>query len=1089
MLRRLLLLLALAAPLAAQTDDDGHGHGAPVAAADTTAEVDDTWDVSAAHGPTETVRFTTTEGTWMNLDVSPDGQTIVFDLLGDLYALPISGGTAQRITSGPAFDVQPRWSPDGTRIAFTSDRAGGDNVWTMAATGGDFEQVTDEDFRLLNNAVWTPDGDYLIARKHFTSGRSLGAGEMWMYHRTGGAGLRLTERRNDQQDAGEPAVSPDGRYVYFSEDLTPGPSFQYNKDPNAGIYAIRRLDRETGDLDTILQGPGGAARPQPSPDGRHLAFVRRVRDQTALFVLDLETGAERPVTGGLSRDQQETWAIFGVYPNYAWTPDGGSLVYWANGGLHRVDVASGTARDIPFTAEIEQTVTQAVRSQRRVEDGTFTVRMIRDAATSPDAETMVFAALGHLWTKRGDAEPRRLTSDDDRFEYDPAFSPDGRQLVFTTWNDQAYGSVVVMDVDGRRERTVTTRPGHYSTPRFSPDGRRIVVQRGGGNGLRGGLYGMNEGLYVMNADGTDARLVTESGRDPRFTADGERITFLTGGGLSKQLHSIDLDGSDQVTHFTMDYATDVVPSPDGRYVAFVEAFNVYVAPFPLAGAAVTLSKDTKAIPVQRVSRDAGTDLHWLDSNTLRWLIGPEVFTRTLDQTFAFVSGAPDEIPEPAASGTPVGLAAPVDAPEGVVAFVGAQVVTMDGDTVIPDGTVVVRGNRIEAVGPRDQIDVPRGAEVIDATGHTIMPGIVDAHAHAGHFGTGMLPQANWNYYANLAFGVTTMHDPSASTEMVFSLSELVKAGEIVGPRVYSTGSILYGADGDIRVQINSLDDARSHLRRLKAVGAFSVKSYNQPRRDQRQQVLAAARELDLLVMPEGGSTFFHNINMVIDGHTGIEHAISVAPLYRDVLDLWAATDVGYTPTLVVGYGGLWGENYWYAESDVWENERLLAFTPRGEVDARSRRRVTAPDSEWWHVTLAEAAHELNERGVPVYLGAHGQLQGLGAHWELWMFEQGGMTPIEAIRAATLSGAQYLGLDQDLGSVEPGKLADLLVVDGDVLQDLRLTERIRFTVANGRVYDAATMDQVWPERVERPRFWFERDGASDAVLWNPTVATD
>ena len=1096
----LVLLTVAASGASAQSPDgdDGHGHGQPVAPPDTTAEVAEGWDVNAAHGPTQTVRFTTTEGTWMNLDVSPDGRTIVFDLLGDLYTLPIAGGTARRITSGPAFDVQPRFSPDGRRISFTSDRAGGDNVWTMAASGGDFQQVTAEDFRLLNNAVWTPDGEFLIARKHFTSGRSLGAGEMWMVHRSGGSGLRLTERRNDQQDAGEPAVSPDGRTVYFSEDLTPGPQFEYNKDPNAGIYAIRALDRETGELRTILGGPGGAARPQPSPDGRHLAFVRRVRDQTALFLYDLETGAERPLVGGLSKDQQETWAIFGVYPNFAWTPDSRSVVYWANGGLHRVDAASGRVTDVPFSAEVEQTVTEAVHSRRRVEDGAFTVRMIRDAATSPDGRTMVFAALGHLWSKRGDGAPRRLTQDtpggdgaaNDRFEYDPSFSPDGRRVVYTTWSDHAYGAVRVMDLDGRNARTITTRPGHYHTPRFSPDGRRIVVQRGGGNGLRGGLYGLEPGLYVMDADGSNARLVTEDGRDPRFTASGDRITFLTGGGLAKQFKSVDLDGSDEVTHFTLDYATDVVPSPDGRYVAFVEAFNVYVAPFPLAGGAVALSKDTKAIPVRRVSRDAGTDLHWLDDDTVRWLIGPEVFTRTLEETFAFVPGAPDELPEPAASGTPVGLTAQADAPEGVVAFVGAQVVTMNGDQVIPDGTVVVRGNRIEAVGPRASVTVPRGAEVIDAAGHTIMPGIVDAHAHAGHFGTGMLPQANWNYYANLAFGVTTMHDPSASTEMVFSLSELVKAGEIVGPRVYSTGSILYGADGDIRVQVNSLDDARSHLRRLKAVGAFSVKSYNQPRRDQRQQVLAAARELDMLVMPEGGSTFFHNVNMIVDGHTGIEHAIAVAPLYEDVLRLWGETNVGYTPTLIVGYGGLWGENYWYAQDDVWENDRLLAFTPRGVVDGRSRRRVTAPDSEWWHVQLAEAAKALSDRGVDVHLGAHGQLQGLGAQWELWMLGQGGMSPLEAIRSATLEGAEYLGLDQDLGSIEPGKLADLLVIDGDVVRDLRQSENIRYTVANGRVYDAATMDQVWPARVPRPRFWFEQDGASDAALWrSPAAATD
>ena len=1080
-----MLTLVVSGPVLAQHPESG---GPPVSAPDTTAAVSEGWDVSAAHGPTHTVRFTTTEGTWMNLDVSPDGQTIVFDLLGDLYLLPIEGGTARRLTSGPAFDVQPRFSPDGSRISFTSDRSGGDNIWTIAANGTDPRQVTDENFRLLNNAVWTPDGEYLVARKHFTSTRSLGAGEMWLYHRSGGAGLRLTERRNDQQDAGEPAVSPDGRYVYFSEDLTPGPTFEYNKDPNAGIYAIRRLDRETGDLETILGGPGGAARPQPSPDGRHIAFVRRVRDETALFLYDTETGAETPLTAGLSRDQQETWAIFGVYPNFAWTPDGESIVYWANGGLHRLDVASREVADVPFTADVDLTVTEAVRSPHEVAPDQFEVKMIRDAATSPDGGTLVFSALGHLWAKElPDGPARRLTRDDDRFEYDPSFAPDGRTLVYTTWSDEAYGEVRVLDLRSRQSRVVSERPGHYATPRFSPDGTQIVVQRSGGSGLRGGLYGLETGIYVLDADGSDWQLVTEDGRDPRFDADGERVYFLTGGGLSKQYRSIEVDGSDERTHFTLEYATDVVPSPDDRYVAFVEAFNVYVAPFPLAGGAVALNKDTKAVPITRLSRDAGTDMHWTDASTLRWLIGPEVFTRSLDEAFAFRPDAPEALPAPDSTGAPIGLVADFDAPAGAVAFVGARIITVEGDEVIEDGALVVRGNRIEAVGPRGEVDVPADAEVFDVSGHTIMPGLVDVHAHAGHFGTGALPQANWNYYANLAFGVTTMHDPSASTEMVFSLSELVKAGEIVGPRVFSTGSILYGADGDIRAQINSLDDARSHLRRLKAVGAFSVKSYNQPRRDQRQQILQAARELDMLVMPEGGSTFFHNVNMVVDGHTGIEHAIPVAPLYNDVLTLWGSTEVGYTPTLIVGYGGLWGENYWYAESNVWENERLLRFTPRGVVDARARRRTLAPDTEWWHVRLAETAKDLSDQGVRVHLGAHGQLQGLGAQWELWMLGQGGMTPLEAIRAGTLHGAAYLGMDAELGSLAPGKLADLLILEGNPIDDLRQTQNIRYTVANGRVYDAATMDQVWPERVARPAFWFERDGASDSILWQESGA--
>ncbi|NNF59354.1 MAG: amidohydrolase family protein [Rhodothermaceae bacterium] len=1052
----------------------------PVAA----QEEDEGWDVNAAHGPTETVAFTVTEGTWMNLDVSPDGQTIVFDLLGDLYTLPITGGQATRITSGPAFDIQPRFSPDGRHLAFTSDRAGGDNLWIARADGSDAEQVTKEDFRLLNGPAWTPDGQYLLGRKHFTSTRSLGAGEVWLYHTSGGAGLQLTERRNDQQDQGnEIAVSPDGRYVYFAEDNTGGSTFQYNKDPNSGIYAIKRLDRETGEVETLLSGPGGASRPQPSPDGRHLAFVRRVRTETVLFLYDLETGAQMPLFDGLSPDQQETWAVFGTYPGFAWTPDGESLVFWAQGGLHRLDVATRELTGIPFEVAVEQTITEAVRFPVDVAPERFQVRMMRDAATSPDGRTLVFHAVGYLWKiLLPDGEITRLTDQSDHFEYDPVFSPDGRTLVYTTFNDEDYGAIRTVALDGGQSRTLTTEPGHYFTPRFSDDGGRIVFQKGGGNGLRGPLYGVETGLYWMDARGGQMNHITDSGREPRFSPDGERVFFLTGGGLSKEYKSIDVDGSDERTHFTLKYPTTVVPSPDGEWVAFTEAFNVYVAPFPRIGGDFDLNKDTRALPVTRVSRDAGTELHWVDDDTIRWLIGPEVYTRDLDDAFAFRPGAPEELPDPDSVGTMLGMTLPHDQPEGTMALVGARLITMNGDEVIEDGTIVVEGNRITAVGPRSAVSVPAGALTVDAAGHTIMPGFVDVHAHAGHFFSGPLPRANWYHYANLAYGVTTMHDPSATTETVFSLAELVKAGEVVGPRVFSTGTILYGADGDFRATVNSLDDARSHLRRMQAVGAISVKSYNQPRRDQRQQVLQAARELGMNVVPEGGSTFIHNVNMVIDGHTGIEHAMPVAPLHDDVLSLWGATEVGYTPTLVVGYGGLWGENYWYAHTNVWEDERLLTFTPRGVVDALSRRRTIAPDDEYWHITLAESAKALTDRGVRVNLGAHGQMQGLAAHWELWMFGQGGMTNHEALRAVTLNGAWYVGLDGDLGSLEAGKLADLIVLSENPLDDLRNSTSIRYVMANGRLYDSMTMNQIAPTAIERPAFWFEREGSSDAAVW-------
>ena len=355
---------------------------------------------------------------------------------------------------------------------------------------------------------------------------------------------------------------------------------------------------------------------------------------------------------------------------------------------------------------------------------------------------------------------------------------------------------------------------------------------------------------------------------------------------------------------------------------------------------------------------------------------------------------------------------------------------------------------------------PGDARVIDVSGKTIIPGLVDVHAHMGYGALDVTPQRYWPYYANLAYGVTTTHDPSASTQSVFAQSELVEAGLMLGPRIFSTGYILYGAENPNRAVIESLDDARAHLRRHAAVGAFSVKSYNQMRRDARQWIIQAAREERMLVVPEGGSMWQQNMSMVLDGHTGIEHAIPVAPLYRDALSLLGRSRTGYTPTLIVGYGGVWGENYWYQMGDVFRNERLRRFVPGEILDARARRRLLVPEEDFWHFQLARTAKAVVDAGGSVQLGAHGQLQGLGAHWELWMLAQGGMTPLAALRAATLAGAAYLGLGGDVGSLEPGKLADLVVLDGNPLADIRQTERIHLVMKNGVLYDA-DLNEVWP----------------------------
>ncbi|MDR9458174.1 MAG: amidohydrolase family protein, partial [Salegentibacter sp.] len=323
------------------------------------------------------------------------------------------------------------------------------------------------------------------------------------------------------------------------------------------------------------------------------------------------------------------------------------------------------------------------------------------------------------------------------------------------------------------------------------------------------------------------------------------------------------------------------------------------------------------------------------------------------------------------------------------------------------------------------------------------------------------------------------------SETIFSMAEMVKAGEMIGPRIYSTGVILYGADGDFKAVINNLEDARSALRRTKAFGATSVKSYNQPRREQRQQIMQAAKELEMNVVPEGGSTFLHNMNMIVDGHTGIEHNIPVAPVYKDIETLWGNSSAGYTPTLIVNYGGINGEYYFYEKDNVWENERLLNFTPRYLVDSRSRHRTKLPDEEYENgpVLVSKTAKALTDIGVKVNLGAHGQLQGLGAHWELWLLQMGGMTNMEALQAATINGADYIGMGSEIGSLENGKLADLIVLEKNPLEDIRNSETVIYTMVNGRLYDAETMNEIGNEPKERGDFYWENNKYNAAFPWH------
>ena len=262
------------------------------------------------------------------------------------------------------------------------------------------------------------------------------------------------------------------------------------------------------------------------------------------------------------------------------------------------------------------------------------------------------------------------------------------------------------------------------------------------------------------------------------------------------------------------------------------------------------------------------------------------------------------------------------------------------------------------------------------------------------------------------------------------------------------------------------------VRRMKAYGAHWLKVYQQPRRDQRIWFVEAARQEGIGLTMEGAGEYHTDLTNFMDGFTGMEHAIPI-DLYKDAVTLAARSGTAYTPTLLVAYGGPAAEIYWYQRANPHDDARLRRFTPHEFLDGFGRRRPWYPEDDFHFPTVARGAARIARQGGRVCLGAHGQLQGLGAHWEMWSFTvgEGAMTPHEALRTATWSGAEALGFGKDLGTLEAGKLADLVVIDGDPLADIRASERVTYTMKDGLLYDTATMDQVWPEkRPLGPFFW-------------------
>jgi Tol biopolymer transport system component len=1107
------LFPALALVVALSPLPVAHGQGTDAAAARGSSEL--------PLKPTRNVRFTTSEGTWMSLDVSPDGRTIVFDLVGDIYTLPIGGGKATRITDGMAMDAQPRWSPDGRQIVFISDRDGSDDVWTIAADGKSPRQITKTDRTQFLSPEWAPDGRYIVVSRNGALYSTVYA--LYMYHKDGGSGVRMAGAPPPSpppQPPAQPTPQPpprnyvdaafgkDPRFVYSSSRM--GGAAGYNQ--TGFDWQVVVYDRQTGETQPRAAAVGGAFKPVLSPDGKWMVYGTRADSVTSLRVRDLESGDERTLVENVQRDDMESRFTRDLLPNMSFTPDSRSLVTTWNGKIMRVDVASGRATEIPFSADVDVGLGPLSKFDYAINDSTLTVAQVRGARPSPDGRRLAFTALDKLWVMDlPNGRPRRLTrSPHETGEHSPVWSPDGRHIAYVTWTEQGGDIYRIAPTGGNAER-LTRQSAFYTDVNYTPNGQRIVAYKAPRQPRleEGFLYGRE--LVWLPAAGGPTTPIAPVGNVgfPHFTRDdNERIYFAQGG----QLVSIRFDGTDRKQHVRVtgnpDYrlagapsnASEILISPEGDRALAEVNNNIFVVDVPLLGGqtpAVSVANPAQAaVPVRRLTRIGGDFGGWhADGNRAYFSIGRSYFTYDLARADSLVrdsTARADSVRRATAVRTPgdsaqvqartdtarsrpayeparidVTITVRKDRPQGLAVLRNARLITMKGTEVIERGDVVVRDNRIVAYGPAGSVQVPAGAREFDFSGKTILPGFVDTHAHMWP-DWGIHRAQVWMYMANLAYGVTTTRDPQTATTDVLSYGDLVETGDILGPRIFSTGPGVFWSD-----DIKSLADARDVLRRYTDYyNTNTIKQYMVGDRKVRQWVIMAARELRLTPTLEAGLDYKKNLTEAIDGYAGSEHSYPIAPLFNDNVRLIAESGITYTPTLLVLYGGPWTENYWYQRHDVLKDEKLGRFTPKQQLLSVGLRRPG-----WWHPSqyshalIAAQANKILQAGGRVGIGSHGQLQGLGYHWEMWSLAAGGVKPIDVLRAATILGADALGHAKDLGSIEGGKLADLVVLDANPLENIANTNTVRYVMKNGRLYDGNTLAEVWPRQRDLGRPWW------------------
>jgi Tol biopolymer transport system component len=1063
-------------------------------------------------GQTTKLNLSLDEATWLSLDVSADGDSLVFDLLGDIYSLPMAGGKATQLTSGLGFDSQPVLSPDGSKLAFISDRDGGINLWIMNADGSQAKPLSKGGLNSFVSPTWSPDGQSIVVSK-------MGANPSFhLFYLDGDGSIELTDESAEVFGGVGARFSPDGRFIYYTIISRPA----RGSFPTSQIH---RFDIKTGDLERITQGHGGGVRPEVSPDGQYLTYVTRLENKAQMRIRNLKTGADRQLVANVQHDLQELGRTPSrdVFPGYSFTPDSKAVVYTYGGKINKVDIAQGTISEIPFRVDVSLDVGPELSSPYKLDTGPVEARIVHNPSSSPDGKKIVMSILSQLYLADADGDNIERLTKSDAWEFQPVYSPDGKWISYVTWSMDKGGQIWRVKASGRgRPQQLTRIPAFYTDIAWSKDGERIVAMRGN-EWQRHQTFSEFGGLDIdlemiwLPSSGGDSTIVAPANdaRHPHFGLEDDRIYAYN----AEALFSYRYDGSDMKTHIKVSvpqglrqqtepsYAEAIKVSPNSEHVLALVGKQLWVMPLRTYGGKETLVDiRSPALPIQRLT-DIGADFFdWSkDGSTITWAIGSSYFKRQLssvdfgkeeddiDDTKdkdgeaavdVTVSSSPDANAEQAATDnqpkkppleeddnvtmTKITLKVERYRPSGSILLSGANVIQMAGATnedysqVLRNADILVTNDRIVAVGAKGSIALPEDVKTIDMTGKYIMPGMIDTHAH-WEFRTGdVLEPQNWSLLANLAYGVTTGLDVQTTHKDYFTYRDMVETGQSIGQRALMTGPGVFSPN-----DFQSYDSAYYYLKRYSDhYKTKNIKSYVAGNREQRQWIVQASQLLGLMPTTEGAQDLALDITHAIDGMHGNEHNMPVFPLYKDVTQLYANTQTAYTATLLVQYNGIGMTNYFFTRENVHDNEKLQRFYPHNRLDELSKRQsLWAMQEEFNFKHVAMGVADIQRAGGLVGMGGHGELQGLGYHWELWAHSLGGMKNVEILRAATIDGAKIIGVNQDLGSIEVGKVADMVILDSNPLADIRNTEAIHLVMKDGFLYQGDTLKQIWP--IEKP----------------------